>query len=461
MAPGPALNRRNSNTAEGNTASPLCRLVSVAAGISITAAGLWLLMTQSLPFALAPLQPDLAALFNPSHPAVLKARVESVRERWLQGLNPMQAEGGVDAGSAPTVEDAERAAEIEAERAALRLELRALAEQIIAQTPLDASAFRLLGETSDDLDVVRQAMQAAAARSKRESPAVFWLLADAYERRDHAALVEHAETLFLTRPQLASAVAAYVTAAALDPTGRPTITSALAAGARWRGRFLAALPRLEVPPGFEAELVLDVFKIAPLTPAELAPLFRRLVGRGEAIAAYDLWLQTRPGEQLDELGFVNNPGFEADPEPTPFDWSIGRGVGVSVAIGALPDGSGAQALGVTFGAGRAQFPGVQQTVVLGPGRYAISGKIIGTLEAERGLVWGLACLDRKPITESPILLGAFPAWHSFTFEAEVPNRPGCQAQTLTLRHAARSASEQFARGEVWFDDITIARLRAD
>ena len=55
-----------------------------------------------------------------------------------------------------------------------------------------------------------------------------------------------------------------------------------------------------------------------------------------------------------------------------------------------------------------------------------------------------------------MLLGSQPSWKEFKVQFRVPDT-GCRAQIVRLDLDARSASEQFISGSMWFDDLQILR----
>jgi hypothetical protein len=78
--------------------------------------------------------------------------------------------------------------------------------------------------------------------------------------------------------------------------------------------------------------------------------------------------------------------------------------------------------------------------------------------SERGLVWRISCAGQPTnvLGESPAVSGTDPVWTDFEFSFAVPET-GCPAQMVTLGLNARSASEQFVSGSVWYDDLQILR----
>ncbi len=218
----------------------LALVASLSIGLS------WLVLTKSLPFALAPDAPDAALALNPGNPAALLAKARQLRARLIaQSGNAPEPAGTPGAGAllgrANTLSKLPKAesggmAEIGGEREALRKKIGALATQVIAREPLNSEAYRLLAETADSPERVRSLMQEAVNRSRRESAALFWLLNDSFYRKDYRAALEYADFLLRTRPELSDYVFKYVSLIAEAQAGLPLVVQALAQRPGWRGQ---------------------------------------------------------------------------------------------------------------------------------------------------------------------------------------------------------------------------------
>ena len=114
------------------------------------------------------------------------------------------------------------------------------------------------------------------------------------------------------------------------------------------------------------------------------------------------------------------------------------------------------ALFVEFTQGRAEFPGVTQLTLLGPGTYELKGKYKGLLVGKRGLTWRISCAGKAVLAESDLLRGDIAQWRDFAVTFTVP-ATGCRAQQVRLDLDARSASEKMVSGSMWFDDLTMKR----
>lgn len=468
-----AIDHAASHTAPvSRTPSRLGLLVRVPLALVVLVGGLYLLATQSLPYAVAETQPELALWLNPSHPAGLEARAEQLRGQLfasaVERSKDARADAESDSDAATSGGDGD-AGEADAapprsiafvrEQSAMRDEIRDLAERLIAVAPLNATGHRLLGEVSDDVATARQHMTEAVKRSRRESVAVFWLMNDRFLARDYDAAMTHVDVLLRTRPGLARQIAAYVADMSNTPDGRAVLIRELAKAPPWRGRLLSGLRRVVREPQRVAAILLELnASDNPPTAGEQSGIISTLIRRGQVTLAYSIWLQLQPPERLASIGFINNPSFERQPEPTPFDWSWGKRASNAVASFNVRTDSGERAAHIAMFGGRVRIPPLTQTVVLGPGRYTLTGQMTGAVQSERGLVWSIRCLSGKPLAETAMLLGN-PNWAPFEVTFDVPNAKDCQGQTLSLRHDSRSASEQLASGEIWFDNMKIERAK--
>ena len=75
-----------------------------------------------------------------------------------------------------------------------------------------------------------------------------------------------------------------------------------------------------------------------------------------------------------------------------------------------------------------------------------------------GLRWRISCGGTKDfqIGEGPRLNNTLLVWTDFAFSFTVPEKD-CPLQHVRLASEARSASEQFITGSIWFDDLEIVR----
>ena len=443
-----------------------------------------LVAMNSLPVALAPIAPRLALAVSPGHPDTLLEIARDDRRQMIALLHPPPADpkaaassGGSGAATASSAPQAGRDGEAEAgpdaetdadpsggEPAAmpaadlerLRSDIRDRARAVLRSAPLSAEAYRLLGEAEEIPEDVRAAMLNAFALSRREPVATFFLLLEAYERRAFADVLEKADALLRNTPALNAYTSSYLTPMLSDPEARAALVDALKEQPPWRRAFLQSLgDKVSSDDGVELFLAMKQAG-SPASSAELTPyLLARLQNAKDPQGSYNVWLQLLSDEELARLLPVNNADFAADPSGAPFDWRITRGRNVNVRIVKLKDEPEARAIRTDFGVGRVQFGGVSQVVFLRPGSYQFEGQQFGTMSAKRGMVWEVRCFPKSNLLgQSGQLFGSRRGWQGFEFPFTVPPTE-CPAQIIRLLHDSRSASEEYASGDIQFSKIRV------
>ncbi|MDX2306664.1 MAG: hypothetical protein NW216_00320 [Hyphomicrobium sp.] len=427
----------------------------------------WLVLKSTLPYVFARSDPDIALALSPANPDALIARAEALRKRLLESAlaaekSPANPIAGLREAAGVTLEPTGRKPLTDDERAALSKEIADLARRALAEGPLNATAYRLLGEATTNRDETRKFMAAAVRLSKREATAAFWLLNDSFEQKNFAAALDYADILYRTRPELTSYVTAFLTGMAGLPEFRTHLLDELAKNPEWRPKLMADLPEALDDPQITLALLTGLRdRGTPPTEKELAAYLNRLVSTGRIDLAYDAWLRFLPPAEADQAGLVTNPGFDTPPRDHPFDWQIARGANALAEIVPRPEPGGGGALHVSFGSGRVRFPEVSQILMLPAGKYRLSGSYRGSIVARRGLVWQIACTRGAPkaraLSETANIMGEAKNWQTFEMTFDVPPGNTCVGQKLRLFHDKRSASEELIRGEIWFDDFKIAR----
>ena len=138
---------------------------SVLVGV-ISLISLWLVLTKSLPYALAPTRADAALALNPNNPVALLVKAEEHRAKLISlvSIGAERAKGTEDerreerSNTLSTLPEA-REDEPLGESENLRAEIRDLALRALANDPLNAWAYRSLAEVVSDADQVRLLMQ--------------------------------------------------------------------------------------------------------------------------------------------------------------------------------------------------------------------------------------------------------------------------------------------------------------
>lgn len=340
-------------------------------------------------------------------------------------------------------------------------QIEAWAERALLNDPINPRALRILGQlahAASDEGRTDVFMQAAAQRSLHESSAVYWMMRKSCLDGNYRAALRYADILLRTRSQATRHVVPVLGKMAEIPGASADLKDFLAKNPPWRSQFFAMLPRGVS----DARTPLDLFlslrsSKAPPTAENLRSYLDFLIGRGFHELAYYAWLQFLPPEQLGRVGRLFNGDFETTPSGLPFDWVILEGTGTAIEVASLPDQPGQSALRLEFGPGRVSFREVKQQVLLTPGTYIFKGKVQADLMSERGLQWLVTCVRvRKPIGASLTVNGSTGGWQDFEFSFSVPET-GCPAQVVLLALDARSASEMFVSGSIWYDDLSITR----
>jgi len=426
----------------------------------------WLIATKSLPYALALNDPDLALRLNASNPAALIAKAERLRVQFLNLNQGSKTGSRLPEASEDTIGKLPPAPQAGApesvDRRGLREEIRSLALRTLENDPLNATAYRLLGEIADTPDRARILMREAVRRSQREAIAQFWLLNDSFLRSDFKSALGHAEILLQTRPDLTLYVFSYLTLLADEPEGRRFLAARLARNPSWRQGFFDALPKNVRKMDTPLQLMVALKGTAkPLTNREIAPYLDVLIEKNLVDVAYNAWLQFLPQAEQDTIGLITHPSFEREPSGVAFDWMITPGTNASVEFAPLSPDAG-HALHFNMGEGRIQFPVVRQFVLFSAGSYRIDGKLRGHITGKRGLRWQIRCAhgNQRILGETEQLLGRSEQWRNFAFSFDVPRTDECKGQMLRLYHDARSPSEEFVSGEVSFADLRLTRLDA-
>jgi hypothetical protein len=345
-----------------------------------------------------------------------------------------------------------------------RSEIRSYLESALRKDPLNARAFRILGQiaaSSSDEELTQRLMKASASRSLQESVAIYWMMRKSYEDRNYDAAIRYADVLLRTRPDIAQEVMPILGRIAEDESASGQLEQLLATNPPWRRGFFDRLPGNISDARTPLKMLLSL-KDSPNPPSapDLRSYLKLLVSKGFYDVAYYTWLQFLPAAQLGTLGLLFNGDFESTPSGLPFDWTFTKSSGVTIKVADRPDNEEGRALFLDFGGGRVEQLSVAQLVMLAPGEYRLQGKHNADIESPRGLQWRITCAGKQTaeIAESsPVLRGAAGAgWQDFSFSFTVP-KDNCPAQLIQLVFNGRWASEQFISGSIWYDELQIAR----
>jgi hypothetical protein len=424
---------------------------------------------RSLAAFLADASPETELRFLSTNPralvnmadAKLKARQE--RDAISDGRQSDQAEAlGLDRKDRSSTQDADREAGTSLQSGdSPSREIRGWLQSALRKDPLNARAFRILGQVAQGKEQ-RRFIEAAARRSLHERVAVYWMMRQSYENQDYAAALDYADILLRLRPGLLPYAMPILGKIAEDDRASANLQKLLAANPPWRPAFFHNLPGNILDALTPLKILLSLKDTSnPPSNADLGAYLGLLISKGFYDLAYYTWLQFLPAEQLAKVGLLFNGDFEVSPSGLPFDWAFVAGSGVAIEVAERPDEDGDHVLKLRFGPGRVSSLGVSQLVTLPPGTYRFKGRHNADVFSERGLLWRIGCKGtRTKLGESsPVAREAVGGWQPFSFSFKVPDE-GCPAQLVELVFDARSASEQFISGSIEYDNLQIERESA-
>ena len=418
-------------------AHPLRAIAILAIWLSLTS----LVLTSTLPIALATVAPELALLLNANDPNALMVKANQIRSNAF--------------AKAGTEEKADNRSE------AWRAEVEDITRRVIEVDPLNASAYTLLGDAATDPRRRRDLMSEAMKRSRRQSEATFELMRRSAQVGEFGALINFADIILRTRPDQQSAVLTTLALLSENPDAQPDLIQWIIRSPSARTAFFRQLNTVVTHADAPAQLMQKLTELGhPPNIDEINQYVSAIITWKFPEYAYNVWLQSLPEETLGTVGLLNDAHFGQDPGRGPFDWHMSTGRNAIGDFVAIPSVAYGRVFHVTFGVGRVQFPEISQTLVLAPGRYELGNGLQGSIIGKRGLHWEVNCLYGKRVVlgRSEPLLGQFAGWTENKFEFDVPETPDCAGQVLRLYHDARSPSEQLVRGEVWLGGLTLRFL---
>ncbi|WP_375271283.1 hypothetical protein [Sphingomonas sp.] len=337
-----------------------------------------------------------------------------------------------------------------------------LARGALKREPLNVVALRTLGlalEQSGDVAGANRVMFLAGTLGWRDVALQLWLLKAYALKDDVASALRRADALARIGKQSNITLPIFLASLPDDRT-RAALVAEMKDRPTWRGPFfykILQLPADQMP--YVGRLIAELAAAgSPITPAERAIYLTRLVQVGQARAAYDDWLRSRPAAQRGGAAQGGaalswDGGFERVPATgtlgAPFEWQLTpESTGIA---GIEPADAGGQRLWVSPGRdyrGRV----ISQTMVLAPGRYRLDARVKGD-PASAGLRWSIRCVPGD--SELPQNVGV-PDGNGRPFATVAFTVPaGCTAQSLAVE---LEASDGEGGENVTIDDVTIREV---
>lgn len=328
--------------------------------------------------------------------------------------------------------------------------------------PLNSKLYRLAAQIyafNNNIPKAVALMTKASSLSPHEIMAHDYMFRYSLQTNHVKAALFYLDRLFSSAPELMISYSPFMEILIRENTARSEIVRLLSLNPVWRAAFFSQVVPKIMPgsPDVISMIYEDLNKAkAPANSIELGYFINALIASKKFSDAYDTWLRFLPGDDLETLSFINNGGFDRDPSGLIFDWIFSGGKEAGAQIGNVPGEDNRRALNIEFGQGRVTFPNVYEYIALAPGAYHIQGLTKGDVSGRRGLVWSLVCVGGKALGESSQILGRMRQWQTFEFDVVVPES-NCDLQKISLRHDARSPSEQIISGSIWFDDLVATR----
>lgn len=299
-----------------------------------------------------------------------------------------------------------------------------LARLGLRQDPMAVGALVTLGLISDatgDSAAARTSFAYTAQLTRRDITTQLWMIENAVHRGDVTGALRHYDTALRTTPKLGNLLFPVLASAIDDPDIRQQVVRILATKPLWTDSFLGFVSDVGRNPQTTAALFLDVRRAGIAVPAAVrAKVIDSLAAANRIDDAWAYYASTHPGADRRRS---RDPDFAAvAAAPTRFDWSTVDGEGANVALA-----PGAFDFSVPAGVGGRLL---QQTLLLTPGRYRLSGRGSGIDQSENARpYWSLSCgnggeLGRVPMPNSSQFQGRF------TGSFAVPQN--CPVQTLVL-----------------------------
>jgi len=327
------------------------------------------------------------------------------------------------------------------------------ARHLLQRAPLEGRAWRIVAQgevMAGRTDTARELYQRTIAATPHDIAARAWLLQDHLNHQRHAEALGEIDRILRISPRLGRSLVPALAQMASDADFAAAMIPLLARQPPWRAPLLR-----EIQGGKhgQAERVFDLLlQAGDLDPTEQRGWIEALMGQQRWGEAYAYWVPAVPPGQA--LTPVFNGSFERPISGYGFDWRIVRVPGVAVDLQADANPALGQVAHIRFNHRPAAHAGLQQALLLAPGRYRFRVRMrADQLRSDGGLEWVLLCASsgHGPLGTSERLSGTF-AWTTLTWEAQVPET--CPGQWLRLRNPVPSGIGQFVSGQAWVAEVS-------
>lgn len=337
---------------------------------------------------------------------------------------------------------------------------KATARRLLAREPLQGEAFRVLAEASErsgDPAGALRLYRIAAKRAPRDQAARMWLARHALQQGDHREALVQIDALLRVSPRRAGALYPALVQLAQDPAFAEALAQALARDPPWRAGLMARLrdPRRGNPRA--AGLVMQALQArGALAEDDYARWLDSLMAQGRWGEAYARWAG-RAVKIDGRLPPLYNGDFVLEPSNAGFDWRIRRVPGVLLQFEPVA-GQPGQAAYFQFLGRRIPSAGLEQPLLLGPGRYRLDFQVRAqALRSEMGLEWQLVCAGSARVIASSDAIDGNLAWRRMAMDVVIPEA-GCPGQWLRLVNPVPAGPAQRLEGQLWVANMRMQRL---
>lgn len=336
-------------------------------------------------------------------------------------------------------------------------EAKAAARRLLAREPLQGEAFRVLAEASARAGNPAEALRLyriAVRRAPRDPEARTWLARHALQQGDYREALVQIDALLRMSPRRARALHPALVQLAQEPAFADALAQTLASNPPWRGGLMTVLrdPRRGNPRA--AGLVMQGLQArGALADDDYARWLDSLMAQGRWGEAYARWAG-RAVKIDGRLPPLYNGDFALEPTNAGFDWRIRRVPGVLLQFEPAA-GQPGQAAYLQFLGRRIPAAGLEQPLLLGPGRYRLEFMVRAqALRSEMGLEWQLVCAGAARIVARSDAIDGNLGWRRMGMDIAIPEA-GCPGQWLRLVNPVPAGPAQRLEGQLWVADMRL------
>lgn len=335
-------------------------------------------------------------------------------------------------------------------------EAAAIARDVLARDPGHGPAFGILapalaGQGGANADFARYDI--AARRAPRDIHVRGWMAAQHLQAGRFAEALAHIEALLVISPDSRRQALEAIGTLAADRGFADAVADYLVERPQWRSAILRA--SLRADPAGADNLHAAARARGALPRQDAARWIDGMLAAGRWGTAFAYWASAFGAQLPDTLPLLHNGDFARPITSQGFDWRLRRTAGV---VGNRVQSGSGHALRLSFPGGRVGRTGLEQPLLLAPGRYRLELRARSEgLTSYRGLEWQLTCSDNRTRIASGARIRAMPSWSTLSLEFEVP-AANCEGQWLRLVNPAPAGAAQALRGQVELAAVSVTRL---